>query len=106
MCQIVERSQNKFYVYASKHKLVFVFVFVFVSGAKINFVSLHKCGLYYFVAGAGGCSQHTNQLKTKHCSHLCPLICWPPTSKKKSLPGAGGVFLARGKWEAVAPVQG
>jgi hypothetical protein len=43
--------------------------------------------------------------KNQACSHLCPLICWHLVSKKKSLPGAGGVFLTRGKWEVMAPAQ-
>jgi hypothetical protein len=49
-------------------------------------------------------STPTNQ-KTKHCSHLCPLIHWHPASKK-SLPGVGGVFLTRGKWEVEVPAGG
>jgi hypothetical protein len=78
---------------------VFVFVFVFVLGPKINFARLHQC------ARRGG--QLTAHQPTKNQALLPSLFNLLVSSvQKKSLPGAGGVFLTRGEREVVAPAQG
>ncbi len=53
-----------------------------------------------------GGSQHTNQPKTKHCSHLCPLICWCPASKEKPAGGGWDILNKRQTGEAKALGQG
>jgi hypothetical protein len=51
----------------------------------------------FLVAGVGwgGESQHTNQQKTKHCSHLYQRIRWRPASKRKACRGRVGILNKR-----------
>ncbi len=58
------------------------------------------------MAGEGG--WFTAHQPTRNQAVLPSLSTHPmaPGVQKKSLPGAGGVFLARGKWEVEAPAQG
>ncbi len=64
-----------------KHLFVICVCDTQICGPKTNFVFVnHKCiinsWLNFWWRERGGDSQHTNQPKTKQCTHLCPLIRW------------------------------
>jgi hypothetical protein len=78
----------------------------FVYGPKLFFcASTNKLVTQVFVAQAGGWL--TAHQPTKNQVLFPSLSTHPlaPGVQKKSLPGAGGVFLTRGKREVKAPVQ-
>ncbi len=60
----------------------------------------------FLVAGEGGWL--TAHQPTKNQAMLPSLFTHPlaPGVQKKSLPGAGGVFLTRGEWEVEEPARG